>query len=76
MQEPSVLDFVKTRLHDWRYKLLHPSGSPELDTQPAEVRSELSAENIDTVSLRQDTVVPELLTETVVQPVPAAVDTR
>src|SRR5688572_5158480 len=35
-QEPSVLDFVKARIHDWQHRILHPSDSVEEVTKPSE----------------------------------------
>ncbi|HLF73116.1 MAG TPA: glycosyltransferase family 39 protein [Anaerolineales bacterium] len=33
-QEPSVLDFVKARIHYWQARLLHPSAAAEESKQP------------------------------------------
>lgn len=62
MQEPSVLDFVKTRLHDWRHRLLHPSETVEAETTAPEIATEPP---VDTISARAETELAalEIVTE-------------
>src|SRR5574341_653425 len=33
-QEPSVLDFVKSRIRDWQYRIFHPSSDTEEIRKP------------------------------------------
>ena len=46
MQEPSVLDFVKTRLHDWRHRILHPSDAVEVESVASEFQAEPALEAV------------------------------
>lgn len=42
MQEPSVLDFFKVRLRDWRHRILHPTQA--IKEEPAETAQEQPAQ--------------------------------
>lgn len=56
MQEPSVLDLVKSRARYWRDHILHPSGADE----EGDIRSESWTEPAATVTLPQSTPVPTI----------------
>jgi len=51
-QEPSVLDFVKSRIHYWQYRILHPSADAEkiqesqlwVEVKPVPVQEEAGQE--------------------------------
>jgi Dolichyl-phosphate-mannose-protein mannosyltransferase len=45
-QEPSVLDFVKARIHDWQRRILHPSDSVKEETKPSEFWMEKTEERV------------------------------
>ena len=62
MQEPSVLDVVKARLHDWRHKILHPSENVEAESTSSEDWTEEQV-NAVTPTAEVETAPPELITE-------------
>src|SRR5512139_1569192 len=63
MQEPSVLDFIKSRMRDWRYKLLHPSeGAQEA---PLEVIEETPVESNYEIVRPEDSLPDQTITNAV-----------
>ena len=73
MQEPSVLDFVKARLQDWRHKILHPSETAEVEHMDSQGWTEehgnavMSAAAMETVPPGTVTEVPVAAAERVSQ---------
>src|SRR5688572_17384612 len=54
-QEPSVLDFVKARIHNWQHRILHPSDSVKEETKQSEFWMENAEERVVVQTVPQQT---------------------
>ena len=64
MQEPSVLDFIKSRMHDWRHKLLHPSERAQ--EAPSEVIEETPVESNYQIVRPEDSLTEQMIPDAVI----------